>query len=628
MLSITRRDFLNGALLGAGAGLLARSPPGLGAGPVYARPGADWYGYGGIGDYAASHGNTPDVVATAHALRDGRLDFTTAVVDTGETFDAIIVGGGLAGLGAAYEFTQQAASGQCLILENHPVFGGEAKRNEFLVDGVRLIAPQGSNGFSVPGVDEGAHASADALYYDALGVPRQFSYQGWQSDRPPLKLAPDHASFLYWLNHRADVGYFFAQGEGVRVARNPWDDALAQTGYPARVREQLLAWRYATGKPGAGADDVRWLDTMSYQTYVEQIMGLDPAVTAFADPILAFAVGLGCDAVSAYAAYAILFPGVINFYRPEVKDFTAFERHSFPGGNDGFARHFLKKIIPAAIAGYHTFAAIMNGAVNFAALDRAGQRVRMRLGATAVRVEHDGEPARSTAVFVIYHRDGKLYRVRARGVVMAAGGWMGKHVVRDLPDSYRQAYASFRHAPFLVANVALTNWRFLYDAGITACRYDDGVFGHACNLRQPMIVGDYRPPNDPQRPAVLTFYVPFFYPGAATAEQCSRGRTELFTTAYAGYEQRIVEQLRRLFGTGFVAERDLAGIILNRWGHAYVVPEPGFYFGRDGRPAARDIIREPCGRIAFGHSELQGNQHWGPAAAEGARAMRQILERG
>ncbi|MEQ8264109.1 hypothetical protein [Pseudohaliea sp.] len=85
--------------------------------------------------------------------------------------------------------------------------------------------------------------------------------------------------------------------------------------------------------------------------------------------------------------------------------------------------------------------------------------------------------------------------------------------------------------------------------------------------------------------------------------------------------------MTELFGQfGFDAGRDIAGVILNRWGHAYVVPEPGFFFGVDGEPAARDVVSEPTGRIAYGHSEMRGNQHWGSAAMEGKRAMRQVLE--
>ena len=43
---------------------------------------------------------------------------------------------------------------KCLMIENHPVFGGESKRNEFDVDGHLLIGPQGANGFSAPSNEE------------------------------------------------------------------------------------------------------------------------------------------------------------------------------------------------------------------------------------------------------------------------------------------------------------------------------------------------------------------------------------------------------------------------------------------------------------------------------------------
>jgi spermidine dehydrogenase len=626
-LSITRRDFVNGVLAGSGAALLSRAPPLAAAGALpahpFAAPGPGWYGYGGVGDYAESHGNTPEVVARAHEIRDGRYTpLPRDVHDTGEVYDAVIVGGGIAGLGAALEFRDRAGAGRtCLLLDNHPIWGGESKRNEFIVDGQRLMAPQGANGFSIPGVDEGEHASDDGRYYDALGIPREFRYPHWDPKHKPLRFANDHYGYLYWIEHGADVGYF----DGGAPAVNPWARDLEGTAWSAREREDLLRWRRDTRRWYDGADFERWLDTMSYGQFVERVMGLGRHVSDYASPILAGAVGLGADAVSAYAAYAILMPGTINFYPPAVRDFSGFQRHSFPGGNDGFARHFVKKVLPGAIAGGDSFGEIMNGAVQFDRLDLDGLPVRMRLAATVVAVEHAGDPAGADLVDVTYHRDGRLQRVHARGVVMAGGGWVNRHVVRDLPGSHRSAYATFRHAPFLVANVAVRQWRFLYDLGISACRYR-GDFGYCVNVRAPMHVGDYRPRLDPDAPAVLSFYVPFTYPGEPTLAQCSRGRAELFSTSYADYERRIITQLRSLFGTAFNPRRDVAGIILNRWGHAYVVPEPGFYFGRDGQPAARDVVRERHGRIAFGHSELRGNQHWGPAAAEGARAMAQVLE--
>jgi len=56
----------------------------------------------------------------------------------------VVTGGGISGLAAALFLKRQAgARHYCLLLENHAIFGGEARRNEFLVDGRHLIAHQG-----------------------------------------------------------------------------------------------------------------------------------------------------------------------------------------------------------------------------------------------------------------------------------------------------------------------------------------------------------------------------------------------------------------------------------------------------------------------------------------------------
>ena len=228
-------------------------------------------------------------------------------------------------------------------------------------------------------------------------------------------------------------------------------------------------------------------------------------------------------------------------------------------------------------------------------------------------------------VTVTYLHDGKLYRLKARSVVMSCGSRLSRKVVTNLPVSYSEAYNQFHVSPILVVNVALTNWRFLYQLGFTACKWSSG-FGFGCNIRKPMYVGSYRPPLHPDKPTLLTFYVSFHQPGLPIEEQGESGRKKLLGTSYAEFESAIVEKMRQLFSdAGFKAEKDIAGIILNRWTFAYVNPQPGFYFGKDGKPAPRDIIRKPFGHIAFAHAELNGHQHWVAAVDEGRRAARQIL---
>jgi spermidine dehydrogenase len=127
---------------------------------------------------------------------------------------------------------------------------------------------------------------------------------------------------------------------------------------------------------------------------------------------------------------------------------------------------------------------------------------------------------------------------------------------------------------------------------------------------------------------MLTFYIPFLYPGRSPAEQGSLARQHLLQTPYAEFERQIRSQMNEMFGSaGFDAQREIAGIVLNRWGHAYAAPGPGWFFGRDGNPPPHEIVRRPHGRISFGHSELQGNMNMAHAMLEGRRAGLEALER-
>jgi len=96
-----------------------------------------------------------------------------------------------------------------------------------------------------------------------------------------------------------------------------------------------------------------------------------------------------------------------------------------------------------------------------------------------------------------------------------------------------------------------------------------------------MITGESTQPFDPNKPAVMTFYVPFNNPGHSPREQGAIGRAELLSKSYADYETEIVEQMTSMFSAyGFRAEHDIAGIVLNRWGHnkaARCSPEGALY---------------------------------------------------
>lgn len=634
--AITRRDFINTSLIGSGAALLSMQAPGLlrpaaAAMPPAANLGADWTGYGGIGDYAGANGNTADVVNAAHGIAQGRYR-GAAMEDLDETFDMLIVGAGFGGLGAAYTFMKEAeASQSCLLLDNHAIFGGEAKQNEFEVDGTRLTAPQGSNGMVWP-PEIAEKYDLFHRYWHELGLPTRFEFQEVSGSRHDLAVPPDHYTSMYSERAGATTGYFFDNDEGGQWVVDPWRNGFRDAPLADKVKRDLVRLDDYYDAPEREGWE-QWLDSMTYRDFITRELNCSPEVMPFMDQAFATAGGgLGGDQVSAYTAFDFYLPGVRaytdRFYETRGIDPAEIEKItlvSWPGGNTGTARHFVKAMIPDAIAGGNDLREVLWGNVNWQALDRPGQQVRIRLDATAVHIEHAGKPEKSDAVNVIYHMGGRLYRVRARSVVMASGGWVNKYILRDLPKPHRDAYQQFYHAPILTVNVAVRNWQFMDRLGISAAQWFSG-FGWYTNLRRQMVIDGKADPLDPGKPTVLTFYVPYLNPGMPLREQTILGRNQLFASSYRAIEIQVRRQMQKLFGmAGFDAKRDIAAIILNRWGHAYIAPQPGFYFGLNGAPAPREVIRQGYGRIAIGHSELTGQQLWSRGIEEGERAARQAL---
>jgi spermidine dehydrogenase len=611
---ISRRDFLNGAVV-AGAGLVLH-----GQVATTISPADTFTGYGGVGDYRHSNGNTWDVMSTAHAMRDGSFErFMDNAMDTGEMYDLVSVGGGISGLAAAV-FFQKNTGGRCLVLDNHPIFGGEAKRNEFLVGGQTLTAHQGSAIYLMP--QKGGYTDR---FYDMIGMDRRaLEYQRWGGPSPEMALS--QSPYAEPKNYGFYFGAQFGQRPGVWVM-DPWGRQLEGAPVSDTVKAELMRWRtiYDSGpRPETEGDAVsRQLDTITLEDHLMARHHISrETVRTFLSPVEGGGYGLGPDALSAYCAYAIEteFPGD--------GDATLGDQ-MFPDGNTGFARLMVKTLIPAAFAGPRSVDAVWRNRVNFDALDRAGQATRIRLSATVLRVEHAGDPASAPHVVITYVKGGRIRRIKARAVVMAGGSWTSKHIVRDLPASHRDAYAQFYRSPCLMANVAVRNWRFLYKMGMSGCRWFGGL-GDYLSVRKMALIGGEKNRISPDSPVVLTIKVLFAQPGLPIAEQGSRGRAKMLGTTFAQYERALREQLGDMFSPGgFDPRRDIAGIILNRWGHAYVNPQPGFFFGVDGKPAPRDILRDrPHGRIAFANTDLAGAMDHRNSIREADRAVGQLAVSG
>lgn len=655
---MTRRQAIGTALMGTGSVAAYMALGGCKTAPETAAstlespasiPGTldvKWTGPAGIGDYAQANGNTHMTVNAAHALRDGGYDLTQEVKPE-DNYDLVIVGGGISGLCSAFEYRKTRPDDRILIIDNNAIFGGEAKQNEIEVDGYRLQAPQGSNMCVWPAT---AAENLNFFWHKAwreLGMPMGNEPDAPQwLDAPNMSLPKNHYSAMMVVRDRWPQAQFFpdpaAPGK-MKIAMSPWQKDYQDMPWPEEAKQQMVKVDNFFPTLPAGEKDLdHWMDSMTYKDYLTKVVGVThQEVFDYLSPqIAAYGTGMGCETVSALAARDFLGPGtsteaelqaVLDRRKVEA---TRFEPISFPGGNATIARYFVKRMIPDAIEGAYNLKDITYGKVNFDKLDKPGQKLRIRVAATALVVRHDGDPAQAKSATVTYvdNNTGEKHRVRGKSIIMATGAWINKFMIQDMPDELREAMDQFNHAPMLIINVAVRNWNFAEKLGAPALRWHEGM-GWFTNIRAPMSVDGQAMPAEPGKPAILTFYVPFCnlidketlkMPVRA---QCITARTQLFDMSYADIEQKIRKQLAdSLSPYGFDADKDIAQVIINRWGHAYVVPEVGFFHGKDGKPSPREVVKTGYGRVRFGHSELSGVQVWHHACAEGERAARQVLE--
>src|SRR5690349_3167010 len=110
---ISRRDFLNGVALTVTAAAMSAMPHGALAAAPLTDPAKE----------SGLRGHSEAAMNVMHAVRDGTFwNDAPEPEATGETYDLVVVGGGISGLTAALLYRQQKPEAKVLILENNEGF--------------------------------------------------------------------------------------------------------------------------------------------------------------------------------------------------------------------------------------------------------------------------------------------------------------------------------------------------------------------------------------------------------------------------------------------------------------------------------------------------------------------------
>jgi spermidine dehydrogenase len=584
-------------------------------------------------------GQTDASFAVPHAMRDGQ-SFPDGETDGGQ-FDLVVVGAGLSGLAAAYFYRKAQPEARILILDNCDDFGGHARRNEFIVDGRKLIGKGGTYMIMFPGTytPEGKALLAD------IGLDKELYYRRSAEDQERLADSGLGAAVFFEKEGYgrdaliSDYPDFSQKGEGGPdnpVDTKAWEAFLRAAPLSSAARSEIgrIMSDRADHLPGMNVPDkIALLRGISYADYLTKYLGAGPDTLRFLQNQLGsliFNVGAGPDSFSAMMAYSSHLPGFAGLGLPPsrtsrmAKEEDIGEDIQLPDGNAGIARLLVRWLIPAALPG-STFEDSIGANVDYPALDRPSNAVCIRLQSTVTHVVHDGDPMSSDAVVLSYVKDGKTYKARGSTCVLGCFNAIVPYICPELPDSQKTALKLAVRKPLVWATVALRNWRPLARRRV-GIFYAPGSFFHVGMLETSRTLGSNRAVGSPDQPALLYLAIAPNAPGLPQRDQYRAGRAELLGIDRATYEENARTQLERMFGAdGFNAQRDIAGITVNRWAHGYAGGLNDLYDPVESGEPVFVRARKRFGRIAIANSDASGVSMTQAAFDQANRAVRELL---
>ena len=458
-----------------------------------------------------------------HLLRDGVE--STFRPDNYESVGVTIVGGGIAGLSAAWRLRRAGFNDFVLAeLESNP--GGTARGGS-------------RDGFKFPW---GAH-------YIPVPMPENQTLIKLLTEMEVVETVTEDGrpvvaeQFLC----REPEERIFSEGqwyEGLYPRAGANEDDLKQL---AAFRAEMDRWaemRDARGRrmfaiPMArGSDDevVRHLDQMSMEAWLDEHGWDSPRLRWLVDYSCRDDYGLPPNRVSAWA-------GVFYFAaRIAGRGLGSQEVITWPEGN-GRIVDYLKGV--------------------------ARDQLRTGLGVYGVKAGNHREPSRIVAIDTTTK---KPIGFKSEQVVFAAPQMMAKYVIDGFSASGRDGSA-FRYGSWLVANVHVKNRPA--DAGFSMAW--DNVIRESRSLGY--VTATHQSGLD-HGPTVLTWYYPF------ADVEATITRKQMLQLKWADWVDVVLTDLRRAHPD---IDKLVTRVDVMCWGHAMIQPLPGFVWGPDREQASKPL---------------------------------------
>ena len=442
---------------------------------------------------------------------------------SGPALDALVIGGGVSGLCAAWRL-RRAGVENVLLLEVGDQLGGTALAGT--LQG-RPVA-WGAHYINIP------PAEADCVHtlLQDLGVITGYDAAGRPQVVPEYLLRWPHERLFIEGQWAEDLDPGAGAGAGeVEVLRQFEDDMLRWTLYRGRDgrRAFALPLRYSS------RDSVlRELDQLTMLQYLRAKNWNSPRLDWLVDYACRDDYGTSLDQVSAWAGIHYY---ACRFYDRRLHDQYPADTLTWPEGNGFLVRQLAAKLAPA----------------------------QWRSQVAVLRVEPSGDEVRAGCVDT---RTGECFSLRARSAVYAGKLHTVPSVVQGLPADQLRALGALSYCAWLVAAVQVS--RLPQGRGAPPA-WDNVLYGSpslgyvAADHQQQGALG--------QGNRVLLYHLPLVH-------QVAQARRELLERDHAFWAGQVMADLRQAHpDIGEVVER----IDLYRWGHAMVQPLPGVIWGEGSR---------------------------------------------
>jgi hypothetical protein len=500
--------------------------------------------------------------ATGHRLRDDDFPPPTETHDV----SVVIVGGGMAGLSAAWKLSKSGFEDYAL-LELEAEAGGNSRSGRNDVSAY----PWGAHYLPVPPPE----APAVRELLEEMGMVQSYGVDGEPVYDPRhLCHAPQERVFMdgAWRDGLSARDLLDPEGTGnVAVL----DEFEAQVQTYRNYRDALGRRAFAIPVAASTTDaEIVALDEISMRDYLDRAGWSSDTLRWYVDYCCRDDYGCTLDTTSAWAGWHYFCS------RPAEGQYL-----TWPEGNGRIVQHVLNRVAQQVRTGMLVYRV----GTGDAGAERPATGGIAQPGLVTGGIDVDAVDTVS----------GTAVRYRARRAIYALPRFTAHHVIEGYAPP--EAPDAFTYCPWMVANLTVSG--LPVGAAWDNVLYDSASLGYVVATHQNLSIAP--------GPSVLTYYRPLSVPNPTVA------RTWMLDQTWDDWVALVLADLSQAHPE---IESLVTHVDVMLWGHAMIRPVPGFVWG-----ASRRRAEAPHGAIRFAHSDMSGVSIFEEAQYHGVRAAEAVM---